>query len=65
VNTTIESDPTVEPTQEIEVDPPPAASQEYAARGILQESKTKYLIDWEGTDPLTGNPYQPDWVSFH
>jgi len=67
VNSTAESDSILDSTQETAVDPAPAASQnsavEYAARGILQEKKTKYLIDWEGIDSLTGKPYKPDWVS--
>lgn len=53
--------------QESESIPEPVDSQssgvsEYAARGILAERATTYLIDWED-DPVTGKSYEPSWVS--
>ena len=37
----------------------------WTARAILAEKVVKgkkhYLIDWEGTDPATGEPYEPSW----
>jgi len=37
----------------------------WTARAILAEKVIKgrkhYLIDWEGTDPATGQPYEPSW----
>jgi len=39
--------------------------QVWQARAILEEKVVKgkkyYLIDWEGTDPTTGQNYEPSW----
>ena len=32
----------------------------FAAKGILAESETHYLIDWEGCD-IAGKAYEPSW----
>jgi len=59
-----------QPLEKLDEDIEPVASQssagsEYAARDILQENATKYLIDWED-NPVTGERYNPTWVSkFH
>jgi hypothetical protein len=41
-------------------------SQYYTIKGILDERKvkghTEFLLDWEGTDPSTGEPYKQSWV---
>lgn len=34
----------------------------WAARAILREDKTRYLVDWED-DVRTGEAYPPEWVS--
>lgn len=34
----------------------------YQARQILEETRTKYLIEWEN-NIVTGESYQPTWVS--
>jgi hypothetical protein len=36
--------------------------QFWAIKDIINETQTHYLIDWEGIDPKTGQPYLPDWV---
>lgn len=33
----------------------------FAAKNILDERAGKYLIEWEGTDPQTGESYEPTW----
>ncbi|CAI4213762.1 unnamed protein product [Parascedosporium putredinis] len=38
----------------------------YSIKAILDERKTKfgkleYLVDWEGLNPETGEPYEPWW----
>ncbi|KAF2179844.1 hypothetical protein K469DRAFT_673661 [Zopfia rhizophila CBS 207.26] len=38
------------------------SQQDYwKANCILQETKTKYLIEWAGVDPSTRKPYEPTW----
>lgn len=39
----------------------PAVTRDYAAKRILDENKTQYLIDWDENDPKTGKPYKPTW----
>ncbi|KAF4310494.1 hypothetical protein GTA08_BOTSDO12670 [Botryosphaeria dothidea] len=33
----------------------------WPATRILEESRTKYLIEWRGSDPATGAPWPPTW----
>jgi hypothetical protein len=33
----------------------------FAAKNILDERARTYLIEWEGTDPETGESYEPTW----
>jgi len=59
----------VSPNRVIQQQPPPSpnesqktdSQQEYSARAILKETKKKYLIEWEGIDPKTGEAYKPTW----
>lgn len=39
----------------------PPSSAWYAARAILDETATHYLIRWEGSDPSTSAPFEPSW----
>lgn len=39
----------------------PPSSAWYAARAILDETDTHYLIRWEGSDPGTSAPFEPSW----
>lgn len=39
----------------------PPSSAWYAARAILDETDTHYLISWEGSDPGTSAPFEPSW----
>jgi hypothetical protein len=34
----------------------------YNVVAILQEKKSMYLVQWEGTDPATGKDWDPSWV---
>lgn len=34
----------------------------YNVERILAEKGRKYLVQWEGTDPTTGQRWPPDWV---
>lgn len=50
------STPVIEHTQPSTQEP-----EEWPAKRILQESKRKFLVDWED-DPTTGEQYPPSWV---
>lgn len=39
----------------------PNSQELYEAIEILDERPGKYLIRWEGTDPISGKPYAPSW----
>jgi hypothetical protein len=34
----------------------------YNVERILAEKGRKYLVQWEGIDPVTGEKWEPDWV---
>ena len=46
--------------------PPPEDDEWYAIKEILGERRKhgdlEYLVDWEGNDPKTGDPYCRSWV---
>jgi hypothetical protein len=47
--------------------PPPKYSRDlWEVREILDEERDArglwYLVDWTGTDPATGAPWEPDWI---
>ncbi|KAK7517113.1 class II histone deacetylase complex subunits 2 and 3-domain-containing protein [Phyllosticta citriasiana] len=48
------------------VDPATAPDKFFPARSILDEDSyaRKYLVDWEGLDPNTGNPFEPTWEPY-
>ncbi|KAM0748669.1 hypothetical protein T439DRAFT_349386 [Meredithblackwellia eburnea MCA 4105] len=33
----------------------------WPAKAIINERKKHYLLEWEGTDPATGKPWEPTW----
>jgi hypothetical protein len=39
----------------------PASEIFWAARRILKDNGSCYLVEWEGIDPGTGRPYEPTW----
>jgi hypothetical protein len=39
----------------------PASEMFWAARRILKDDGSRYLVEWEGIDPGTGRPYEPTW----
>ncbi|XP_014550392.1 hypothetical protein COCVIDRAFT_31852 [Bipolaris victoriae FI3] len=39
----------------------PASEKFWAARRILKDNGTRYLVEWEGIDPATGRLYEPTW----
>ncbi|KAK4500783.1 hypothetical protein PRZ48_008974 [Zasmidium cellare] len=41
--------------------PSTPTQKEFAVRAIIAESSTKYLIEWEGVDPKTGDWYADSW----
>jgi hypothetical protein len=38
-----------------------ASKRLWAAERIEEDNGTHYRIRWEGTDPATGDPYEPTW----
>ncbi|KAK8173403.1 class II histone deacetylase complex subunits 2 and 3-domain-containing protein [Phyllosticta citrichinensis] len=48
------------------VDPSTAPDKFFPARAILDEDTfaRKYLVDWEGLDPTTGEPFEPTWEHY-
>lgn len=39
----------------------PASEKFWAARRILKDNGSHYLVEWEGIDPATGRLYKPTW----
>lgn len=35
--------------------------EKWPAKGIIDEKEDKYLVDWDGVDPETNEPYAPTW----
>ena len=38
-----------------------ASEKFWAARRILEDNGSRYLVEWEGIDPATGRSYKPTW----
>jgi len=46
------------PSSDTDKEPVQIGDEEYPINCILDETRTKYLIDWEG-------PYSPTWVGYN